>query len=103
MKKYLFVIAPLALLSACATPETRLRNGLQDAGLSAATASCMANRMVNELSYTQLRRISSLSTLKGQRMNELSAAEFMHKVRALKDPEIIAETGRAAAICALAR
>ncbi|RJF93342.1 hypothetical protein [Sphingomonas cavernae] len=94
-------LIPLLALSACATPETRLRNGLQDAGLSPAMASCMADRMVNELSIAQLRRIQSLGSLKGDRISDLSATEFLHKVRALRDPEILAETSKAAAGCAL--
>jgi len=50
------LLLPL-LLSACAIPEARLRTGLQNAGLSQAMASCMAERMVDRLSLMQLRRI----------------------------------------------
>lgn len=101
MTRIAFILMPILALSACATPETRLRTGLQDAGLSAAMASCMADRMVNELSITQLRRIESLGSLKNDRVADLSATEFLHKVRALRDPEILSETSMAAAACAM--
>ena len=45
------------MLAGCATPETRLRTGLIDAGLSQRVAGCMAERMVDRLSLLQLRRI----------------------------------------------
>ena len=90
---------PLAL-AACATPEARLRTGLVDAGLSQPIAACMAERMVDRLSLLQLRRLGSLSTLKDKRMSELSLNQFLHKVRALKDAEILTVTTSSAALCA---
>lgn len=101
MTRILLAILPVLALSACATPETRLRTGLRDAGLSPRMSDCMADRMVNELSFTQLRRISSLGSLKDDRIRDLSVAEFLHKVRALRDAEILAETTKAAGACAL--
>lgn len=101
MTRIALVLVPLITLAACATPETRLRNGLQDAGLSPPMASCMADDMVNELSITQLRRIQSLGSLKDDRLSDLSVTEFLHKVRALRDPEILAVTSMAAGTCAL--
>ena len=60
--KVLLLIPALLVLSACATPETRLRSGLQNAGLSKTMATCMAGRMVDRLSLVQLRRLSALGT-----------------------------------------
>lgn len=91
---------PLAL-SACATPEARLRTGLQDAGLSKAMSACMAERMVDRLSLVQLRRLSALGSLKDKRIADLTLDQFLHKVRALKDAEILAVSTSSAAICAL--
>lgn len=91
---------PLAL-SACATPEARLRTGLQDAGLSRAMSACMAERMVDRLSLVQLRRLSALGSLKDKRIADLTLDQFLHKVRALKDAEILAVSTSSAAICAL--
>lgn len=101
MKRLLLLpmIAALAL-SACATPETRLRTGLVNAGLSQSIAACMADRMVDRLSLVQLRRLGSLGSLKDKRMSDLSFNQFLHKVRALKDPEILTVTTSSAAVCA---
>jgi len=90
----------LLALAACATPEARLRTGLVNAGLSQSIASCMAERMVDRLSLLQLRRLGSLSTLKDKLMSDLSLSQFLHKVRALKDPEILTVTTSSAALCA---
>ena len=93
MKLALLPVLALALaLAGCATPETRLRSGLQNAGLSKAMAACMAERMIDRLSLLQLRRLSAL---------DLTLDQFFRKVRALKDPEILAVSTSSAALCAL--
>ncbi|NIJ37964.1 hypothetical protein FHR22_002667 [Sphingopyxis panaciterrae] len=94
------LLLPLAL-SACATPETRLRTGLQNAGLSKAMSACMAERMVDRLSLLQLRRLSALGSLKDKRITDVTLDQFLRKVRALKDPEILTVSTSSAAICAL--
>lgn len=96
----LSVILALSL-SACATPETRLSTGLHRAGLSKPMSACMAERMVDRLSLMQLRRLSSLEGLKGKRIGDMPTNEFLHKVRALKDPEILGVSTSSAAICAV--
>jgi hypothetical protein len=93
----------LTSLSACATPETRLRTGLMSAGLSAPQSACMADRMNDKLSLLQLKRLASLGSLKQKQVTSLSIAEFLHKVRALKDPEILIVTSKAALTCAIDR
>ena len=95
MKRVMVPLLALPLvLSACATPETRLRNGLQNAGLSKAMSTCMAGRMVDRLSLVQLRRLSALGSLKDREITDLTLDQFFRKVRALKDPEILAVTTR---------
>lgn len=93
------LIAAMAL-AGCATPETRLRNGLHSAGLSQAMSACMADRMVDRLSLLQLRRLSALGSLKDRRITDLTLDQFLHKVRALKDPEILSVATSSAALCA---
>jgi hypothetical protein len=100
MKKLIPVAAILAL-SACATPESRVRTGLISAGLSAPVASCMASRMVDRLSLVQLRRLQSVSTLRDQRIGDLTITEFLHRARALGDPEILSVLTTAGLRCAL--
>ena len=89
-------LAALAFLAGCAVPEARLRAGLVNAGLSEPLAACMAERMVDRLSLTQLRRLGDLPSARGA----VSIAEFLHRVRALRDPGILGVTTSSAALCA---
>ena len=95
------LLAASLMLGGCATPETRLRTGLNNAGLSKAMSACMAERMVDRLSLVQLRRLSALGSLKDKQLTDLSLDQFLRKVRALKDPEILTVTTSSAALCAL--
>ena len=102
MKRLLLPVLALALsLAGCATPEARLRTGLQNAGLSKAMSACMAERMVDRLSLLQLRRLASLGSLKDKHVADLTLDQFFRKVRALKDPEILTVSTSSAAVCAL--
>ena len=95
------VVRDSAALTHPRYPEARLRTGLNNAGLSKAMSACMAERMVDRLSLVQLRRLSALGSLKEKRLGDLSFDQFLHKVRALKDPEILTVTTSSAALCAL--
>ena len=94
-------IAACAVLTGCATPETRLRNGLVEAGLSRPMAACMAERMVDRLSLAQLRQLGSLGELKGADYGRMTLDQFLYKVRALGDPEILGVATSSVGICAL--
>lgn len=100
-----YLLPAMFLLSSCATlsPEARLRAGLMDAGLPPATAGCMAERMADRLSLPQLRRIQSLASLRNSHMEGLTIDLFLHKLRALEDPEIFVVTSKAAIACTLLR
>ncbi len=94
-------IIAVALLSACATPETRVRTALMDAGLSKPIASCMADRMVDRLSLIQLNKLSSLKKLRDQNMRKLSVDEFLKRTRSLQYPEILGVVSSSGLICAV--
>ena len=89
-------------MTGCASlsPESRVRAGLMEAGLSQRTASCMAKPMARDLSLVQLRRLQSLGGLRKSHRDGLTSAELLHRLRALQDPDIIAVAGRAAIACA---
>lgn len=95
------LLLPLALLSACATPEQRLRTKLVDAGISYDMAACMADYMTDRLSLTQMRRLQSLASAGSVDFRNMTVSEYLHKVRALQDPEIVAVTTKATLICAI--
>lgn len=90
-------------LSACATitPEQKVRANLIEAGLSPRMAACMADRMVDRLSLTQLRRLQSIASLGKADMGTMSVDRFLYKVRAIEDPEIFVVVSRSALACAL--
>jgi hypothetical protein len=95
MKRAFLVLVASALLSSCAVPEARLRAGLVNAGLPPPLAACMAERMVDRLSLMQLRRLGDLPRARAS----VSVAEFLHRVRALGDPEVLSVSASAAALC----
>ena len=98
----LIALLAASALSACATPEARLRTGLMDAGLSQPMASCMAQRMTDRLSVTQLRRLSALAKTGDLDPRRTSYDRLIQHIRALGDPEILQVTGAAAIGCSLA-
>ena len=93
---FLLPLAATALLAGCATPEARLRAGLVDAGLAPPLADCMARRMADRLSLAQLLRLRDLPRAR----ESVSISEFLHRVRALRDPGILAVASSSAGLCA---
>lgn len=101
MKRIAFVVVTALALSACATPETRVRTALIDAGLSKPIATCMADRMVDRLSLIQLNKLSGLKKLRGQDMRKVTVDEFLKRTRSLQDPEILGVVTSSGLICAV--
>ncbi|MCC4254735.1 hypothetical protein LL251_20175 [Sphingobium naphthae] len=91
----------IALLGACSSlsPESRLRTGLEQAGLSPRMSACMAERMADRLSLTQLRKLQSLGAFRKSHSEPISVDRLLHDLRALGDTEIVAVTGKAALSC----
>jgi type IV pilus biogenesis protein CpaD/CtpE len=100
MKRAIALLTVLSL-AACATPETRVRTALTDAGLSKPIAACMADRMVDRLSLIQLNRLSGLKKLRGQNMRKITVDEFLKRTRSLQDPEILGVVTSSGLICAV--
>lgn len=92
----------VSALAACATPESRVRTALLDAGLSKPIATCMAQRMVDRLSLAQLQRLSRLSGIAGSKIGDMTVGELLRRVQALGDPKIIAVVTTAGLGCAIA-
>lgn len=100
MKRTISLAAVLAL-AACATPETRVRTALLDAGLPPPIAGCMADRMVDRLSLIQLNKLSGLKKLRQRDMRSLSVEEFLRRTRSLQDAEILGVVTSSGLVCAL--
>lgn len=102
MKHRLIAVAVLTVLTtACATPETRVRTALTDAGLPQPVAACMAGRMVDRLSLGQLNKLSGLKKLKSERAGDTTVKAFIQRTRALQDPEILGVVSSSGLICAV--
>ena len=101
MKRAALVTFVALALSACATPETRVRTALMDAGLSQPIAACMADRMVDRLSLVQLNKLSGLKKLRGQDMRKITVEDFLKRARSLQDPEILGVVSSSGLICAV--
>jgi hypothetical protein len=100
MKRLILTLACLAL-AGCATPESRVRTALINAGLNKPVANCMAGRMVERLSLWQLNKLRGLQKLRDKKVRELTIEEFVKRSRALQDPEILAVISSSAVVCAL--
>jgi hypothetical protein len=91
--------AGAALSLACRLRRARgreLRAGLVRAGVPKPLSACMAQRMTDRLNLKQLMRIRDLP----RASNADSIDQFLHRVRALGDSEIVAVTTSSAALCA---
>jgi len=101
MKRAALVALIALALSACATPETRVRTALMDAGLSQPIAACMADRTVDRLSLVQLNKLSGLKKLRGQDMRKITVEDFLKHTRSLQDPEILGVVSSSGLMCAV--
>jgi hypothetical protein len=101
------IAAPVTLfalvlsLSACATPETRIRKALIRSGLSQPMSSCMAERMVDRLSLLQLNKLRGLNKLRDSDVQKITIDEFVKRTRSLQDPEILGVVTSSGVICAI--
>jgi hypothetical protein len=93
------VLAATLMLAGCGGAEEKLRNGLISAGLGEDMAGCMAKPMARDLSLNQLMKLDSLSKVTRLDPRRTTYDQFIHKIRALNDPEILRITAAAALSC----
>jgi len=94
--------ASLLALAGCtqAVAEGRLRSALEGAGLSPNQADCMAGRMVDRLTISQLRKLEALGPRDGEPRRPTNLSGFVERVRRVGDAEVIAVTASSAGLCA---
>ncbi|MBX7483676.1 hypothetical protein [Qipengyuania qiaonensis] len=80
--------------------EDRLEEEMVAAGLPQPMAECLAGRMSERLSVSQLRQLENLRPEEGEADIPLSVAEFLERVRRVDDPEVLEVAASSAAICA---
>jgi len=90
------------LLTGCVSviAESRVESALVKAGLSERNADCMAERMVDRLTIAQLRKLEKLRGKEGEPMKPRTLRQFVERVRAVGDSEVLAVTASSAALCA---
>ena len=89
-------LAAILSLTGCVEKiaEHKVRAALTDAGLAPATSDCMARRMVDQLTISQLRK---LQALQGEKRNVM---DYVAAVRRVGDPQVFQVTAAAGAVCA---
>jgi hypothetical protein len=102
LKPTLLACSFMLALIGCSTPETQIRSALLDAGLSQPMATCMAGRLVDRLSATQLWKLRELKQLGGKDAQNLSVRDFVNNSKSLQDPEIMSVISSSALVCAIA-
>ena len=85
-----------------ATVEDRLEDEFVARGLPQPMAECMAGRMAQRLSVTQLRKLENLRAEDGEADVPLSIAELLERVRRVGDSEVLEVAASSAAVCAFA-
>ena len=98
--KRLSAIVALMMLGGCAQQiaQSRVQAALVDAGLSERTADCMAGRMTERLTISQLRKLEELKR-PAQSVREASLADYLDRVRRVGDAEVVSVTASSAALC----
>jgi hypothetical protein len=80
--------------------EGRIESQLVARGVPQPMANCMAHRMATRLTLGQLRQIEELKPQDGETNVPTSVAEFLERVRRIRDSEVIEVTASSAAVCA---
>ncbi|MEN2787786.1 hypothetical protein ACFOKI_00835 [Sphingomonas qilianensis] len=100
MRPSFLLLPACAALAACSSPESQTRAGLIKAGLSPKMAACMAPRMADRLSITQLRQLAAIGKASGGAGGKDGATDVLKRLRELDDPQIVSVVSSSAALCA---
>lgn len=91
----------LLTLSACATPESRIRSSLIEIGLPRDTAACMADNVASKLSLQQIRTLSRLSGMSERKIGAMTVGEFSRLLTRSGNAEMVAIFTRSGVGCAV--
>ena len=103
MKKIALPLLLAGLVAGCASvsPEAKIRGKLIEAGLKPPMASCMAEKLVRKLDYSELRELNRVARLPSEHPGELSFDELNYRLRALNNPHIVSVVTRVGLGCAI--
>lgn len=102
-----FIVAaaiPLLALSACASlsPRERVHDELLRAGIKPRMANCLADRLSERLSVSELRQLGRAAKLPRKDVGAMSIGELADRLRAIGDPHIVSVVTSAGIGCAIA-
>ena len=110
MKRILIVLALLAVGGVALwatiggglqdTAEVRLEDEFVARGLPQPMAGCLAGRMAERLSVSQLRKLERLEAEEGEADIPLGVVELLERIRRVDDPEVVEVAASSAAFCA---
>ena len=95
----ILTVAAVALSGCANFARPSVSSALVDAGARPAVADCMAVRMTDRLSITQLKKLERIKPASGEKANDLSAAELIGRVNRIGDPEVVTVIAAAGAVC----
>lgn len=96
----LVVTASVAV--SCASPSSRIANGLSEYGLSEGPARCMGDRLQSRLSLGQLQQLGRAARAFGQNdttPGRLTASDLIRASTQVQDVKVPLEVTKAAASC----
>jgi hypothetical protein len=94
-------LAALALAGCNAAYENRIESSLTGAGLSEPVAACVAERMVDQLSKSEIRAIARLGGKAKDRPKGMSLTQFLARHRGELDTRTYGVLTRAGVVCAI--
>lgn len=97
----ILTIAIVALPGCASIVLPSVRSALVDAGARPSVADCMAQRMTDRLSIAQLEKLKRVKAAPGEKISDLSVMEIVQRVNRIGDPEAVAVTASAGAVCSV--
>jgi hypothetical protein len=102
MTRLLLPLLALAAFSGCgAVYENRIESALVDAGLREPVATCIAERMVDQLSKEQIHSIARLKDKVDKDLPKMNAVEFLRRHGGALDTHTVSVLARAGVVCSV--
>ncbi len=103
MKRLFLSLALVGLVAGCSavSPEAKVRDKLIAAGVKPHLASCMADKMVRKLDYSELKEVNRVAKLPREHPGALSFDELTDRLQAINNPHIVSVVTRAGLGCAI--
>ncbi len=103
MKRLFLSLALVGLVAGCSTvsPEAKVRDKLIAAGVKPHLASCMADKMVRKLDYSELKEVGRVAKLPREHPGAITFDELTERLQAINNPHIVSVVTRAGLGCAI--